>query len=97
MNKLLDAKHKKILKQGISNFPELPKHIRKYLRRQQLKQKQHMKDIQAPYITAEHVKKKVQEHIREQHKQKQARETNRQHKQAIERESKHGTAITTKE
>ena len=60
-----------------------------------------MKDIHTPYTAAEHLKKKVQEYIREQHKQEQARETKRQHKQAIdrerERESKHGTAITTKE
>ena len=86
MDKLLDAEHNELLKQGIINFPELPKHIQENLRRQQLKQKQHMIDIQAPYTAVEQAKKKEQEHIREQHKQEQARETKRQHKLAVERE-----------
>ena len=61
MDKLLDAEHHELLKQGISNFPELPKQIQEYLRRQQLKQKQYMKDIQAPYTAGEQAKKKEQE------------------------------------
>ena len=86
MDKLLDAEHNELLKQGISNFPDLPKRIQEYLRQQQLKQKQHMIAMQAPYTVVEQAKKKEQEHIREQHKQEQARETKRQYKQAIERE-----------
>ena len=86
MNKLLDTEHNELLKQRISNLSELPKHIQEYLHQQQLKQKQHLTDIQAPYTVAEHLKKTIQEHIREQHKQEQARKTKRQHKQAIERE-----------
>ena len=58
MDKLLDAEHNELLKQGINNFPELPKRIQEYLRRQQSKQKQHMIDIQAPYTTVEKAKKK---------------------------------------
>ena len=83
MDKLRDAKQNELLKQGISNFPELPKRIQEYLRRQHLKQKQHMIDIHAPYTAVEQAKKKEQEHIREQHKQEQVQETKRQHKQAI--------------
>ena len=86
MDKLPDAEHNELLKQGISTFPDLPKHIQEYLRRQQFKQKQHMIDIQPPYTAVTHLKKMIQEHIREQHKQKQARETKRQHKQAVESE-----------
>ena len=85
MDKLLDAEHNELLKQGIT-FPELPKHTKEYLRRQQAKQKQHMIDIQAPYTVAEHLEKTMKEHIWEQHKQEQARETQRQHKQAVDRE-----------
>merc|ERR1712238_159910 len=85
MDTLHDAEHNELLKQGIT-FLELPKHIQEYLRRQQVKQKQHMIDIQAPYTAAAHLKKTIQEHIREQHKQEQAREMKRQHKQAVERE-----------
>merc|ERR1712238_532084 len=54
MDKLLDAEHNEFLKQGISNVLELPKHIQEYLRRQQDKQKQHLVDMQAPYIVAAH-------------------------------------------
>ena len=87
MDKLLDAEHNEFLKQGISNVLELPKHIQEYLRRQQDKQKQHLVDIQAPYIVAAHLQQTMKEHIREQHnKKEQARETKRQHKQAGERE-----------
>merc|ERR1712238_95787 len=86
MDKLLDAEHNEFLKQGISKFPELPKHIQEYLRQQQVKQKQHMIDIQAPYTVAAHLQQTMKEHIREQHKKEQARETKRQHKQAVERE-----------
>merc|ERR1712161_93950 len=86
MDKLLEAEHNELLKQGISNFSDLPKQIQEYLRQQQLKQKQHMIAIQAPYTAVEQEKKKEQEHIREQHKQEQAQETKKQHKQAIERE-----------
>ena len=50
MNKLLDAEQNELLKQGISNFPKLPKHIQEYLCRQQLKRKQHMEDIQVVNI-----------------------------------------------
>merc|ERR1712238_128812 len=85
MDKLHDAEHNELLKQGIT-FLELPKHIQQYLRRQQAKQKQHMIDIQAPYTVAEHLKKTMKEHIRERHKKEQAQETKRQHKQAVERE-----------
>ena len=87
MDKLLDTEHNELLKKGISNFPELSKQIQEYLHQQQLKQKQHMKDIQAPYTAAEQTKEKEQEHIWEQHKQEQAQEMKRQHKQAIERAS----------
>ena len=54
MDKLLDAEHNELLKQGISKFPELPQHIQEYLRQQQVKQKQHMINIQAPYVVAAH-------------------------------------------
>ena len=50
MDKLLDAEQNELLKQGISNFPKLPKHIQEYLCRQQLKRKQHMEDIQVVNI-----------------------------------------------
>merc|ERR1712238_232200 len=85
MDTLHDAEHNELLKQGIT-FLELPKHIQEYLRRQQVKQKQHMIDIQAPYTVAAHLQQMMKEHIREQHKKEQARETKRQHKQAVERE-----------
>ena len=61
MDKLLDEEHNELFKQDISNSPELLKRIQEYLRRQQLKQKQHMKDIHAPYISVEQAKKKEQE------------------------------------
>ena len=86
MDKLIDTEQNELLKQGISNFPELPNHIQEYLCRQQLKRKQHMENIHAPYTAAALLKKKVHEHIRVQHKQEQARETKRQQEQAIERE-----------
>ena len=37
MYKLLDTEHNELLKQSISNFPELPKYIQEYLRRQELR------------------------------------------------------------
>ena len=64
MNKLLDAEHNEFLKQGTSKFLELPKHIQEYLRQKQIKQKQHMIDIQAPYTVAAYLKKTMKEHIR---------------------------------
>ena len=86
MDKLLDAEHNALLKQGISKFLELPKHIQEYLRRQQFKQKQHMIDIQVPYTVVVHLQQTMKEHTREQHKKEQAWETKRQHEQAVERE-----------
>ena len=56
MDKFLDAEHNEFLKQGISNVLELPQHIQEYLRRQQDKQKQHMINIQAPYIVVPHLR-----------------------------------------
>ena len=52
MDKLLYAEHNALLVQGISNFSNLPKQIQEYLHQNQLKQKQYMKDMQAPYTAA---------------------------------------------
>ena len=54
-----NAEHNEFLKQGISTFPELPKHIQEHLRQQQVNQKQHMINIQALYTVAEHLKKTI--------------------------------------
>ena len=65
MDKLLDTEHNELLKQGISNFSDLPKQIQEYLRQEQVKQKEYITDIQSPFIATEQAKKKEQEQIQE--------------------------------
>lgn len=49
MDKLLNAEHNELLEQGISNFLELPKQVKKYLHQEQLKRKEFMDSIQSTY------------------------------------------------